>query len=277
MLGNLFGCPQGSDAYSQSSTGQVKLGAVKQVRRLFLTSVEVQRHRNFSNFASQFLEKYSVIINVLYFCVKIPKPPETRSESQFVGLDNQGATCYLNSLIQAMYMTPELRFGLFNVDPKELGVYSLDEYLEEKSNAVTLGIVEADDSQLEQLKEFGIEEEIARRALIIVKNAGIMEAMDYIEQHENELRAQISKSLAEDSKKKKKKPRLIPLELQRLFTQMQLLNRRSLSTQGTELQHVPRTVQYIAPLICNCYDVQYDTEVTLIFLIADILIQSSIY
>jgi ribosomal protein L7/L12 len=154
-----------------------------------------------------------------------------------------------------MYMTPELRFGLFNVDPKELGAYSLDEYLEEKSNAVTLGIVEADDSKLEQLKEFGIEEEIARRALIIVKNAGIIEAMDYIDQHENELRTQISKSTAEDSKKKKKKPRLIPLELQRLFTQMQLLNRRSLSTQGTELQHIFRIVKYCAQLICNCYDV----------------------
>lgn len=152
-------------------------------------------------------------------------------------------------------MTPELRFGLFNVDPKELGAYSLDEYLEEKNNAVTLGIVEADDSKLEQLKEFGIEEDIARRALIIVKNAGIMEAMDYIDQHENELRAQTSKSLAEDSKKKKKKPRLIPLELQRLFTQMQLLNRRSLSTQGSELQHVSCIFKHCAELICNCYGI----------------------
>lgn len=146
-------------------------------------------------------------------------------------------------------MTPELRFGLFNVEPKELGATSLDEYLEEKSNAVSLGIVEPDDSKLEQLKEFGIDEEIARRALIIVKNAGIMEAMDYIDQHENELRALTSKSLAEDSKKKKKKPRLIPLELQRLFTQMQLLNRRSLSTQGSVLQHVSHIADYCALLV----------------------------
>jgi hypothetical protein len=41
-----------------------------------------------------------------------------------------------------MYLTPELRFGLFSVDPKELGAYSLEEYLQEKSEAVTLGIVE---------------------------------------------------------------------------------------------------------------------------------------
>lgn len=32
--------------------------------------------------------------------------------SRFVGLRNQGATCYLNSLVQCLYMTPELRGGL---------------------------------------------------------------------------------------------------------------------------------------------------------------------
>lgn len=34
---------------------------------------------------------------------------------------NRGATCYLNSLIQVMYMTPEFRSGLFSVDPLDLG------------------------------------------------------------------------------------------------------------------------------------------------------------
>jgi hypothetical protein len=35
---------------------------------------------------------------------------------------HRGATCYLNSLIQSMYMTPELREGMFSIDPVELGV-----------------------------------------------------------------------------------------------------------------------------------------------------------
>lgn len=34
-------------------------------------------------------------------------PAETR---RFVGLSNQGATCYMNSLLQTLYMTPEVRF-----------------------------------------------------------------------------------------------------------------------------------------------------------------------
>lgn len=38
-----------------------------------------------------------------------PEPePEPR---RFVGLSNQGATCYMNSLLQTLYMTPEVRFA----------------------------------------------------------------------------------------------------------------------------------------------------------------------
>ena len=31
----------------------------------------------------------------------------------FAGLGNQGATCYMNSLLQALYMTPEFRKMLY--------------------------------------------------------------------------------------------------------------------------------------------------------------------
>ena len=40
--------------------------------------------------------------------------PATTAEAataapRFVGLSNQGATCYMNSLLQTLYMTPEVR------------------------------------------------------------------------------------------------------------------------------------------------------------------------
>jgi hypothetical protein len=38
-----------------------------------------------------------------------------REEGGFVGLLNLGATCYLNSLLQAMYLTPELRSAIYAV------------------------------------------------------------------------------------------------------------------------------------------------------------------
>lgn len=33
--------------------------------------------------------------------------------NEYVGLINQAMTCYLNSLIQALYMTPEFRNGIY--------------------------------------------------------------------------------------------------------------------------------------------------------------------
>jgi len=39
--------------------------------------------------------------------------PAKKSATGFVGLSNQGATCYLNSLIQTLFMTPEFRNALY--------------------------------------------------------------------------------------------------------------------------------------------------------------------
>ena len=40
----------------------------------------------------------------------------------FVGLQNQGATCYLNSLIQTLFLTPEFRRELFSLTRSEVGL-----------------------------------------------------------------------------------------------------------------------------------------------------------
>jgi uncharacterized UBP type Zn finger protein len=43
------------------------------------------------------------------------RPPQRRAPTKFVGLANQGATCYLNSLLQTCFMTPEIRETIFSV------------------------------------------------------------------------------------------------------------------------------------------------------------------
>ena len=54
--------------------------------------------------------------------------PETEgalasATKSFVGLSNQGATCYLNSLLQTLYMTPDFRRAMFKwkYDPAKDG------------------------------------------------------------------------------------------------------------------------------------------------------------
>lgn len=44
------------------------------------------------------------------------------AKSSFIGLRNQGATCYLNSLIQTLFLTPEFRQQLFSLTFEETGI-----------------------------------------------------------------------------------------------------------------------------------------------------------
>lgn len=47
-------------------------------------------------------------------------PPEPRGLTGICGLQNQGATCYLNSLLQTLFFTPEFRDGLLQLTLEDL-------------------------------------------------------------------------------------------------------------------------------------------------------------
>lgn len=44
---------------------------------------------------------------------KLDSPREPRGQTGICGLQNQGATCYLNSLLQTLFFTPEFRGDVF--------------------------------------------------------------------------------------------------------------------------------------------------------------------
>jgi len=50
----------------------------------------------------------------------VERPPQGRAATKFVGLANQGATCYLNSLLQTCFMTPEIRETIFSVGREDM-------------------------------------------------------------------------------------------------------------------------------------------------------------
>lgn len=99
---------------------------------------------------------------------------------------------------------------------------------------------------------FGVPENRAKRALVATKNSGMDDVFAYMEQHEND--PDIDKPLPEtvQSKKKKKKPRLIPLELQNLFTKLKFIDCKAISTEGIH------TMKRIAGITVHYSDVCID-------------------
>lgn len=84
----------------------------------------------------------------------IPQYSQPTRRNQFVGLLNQGATCYLNSLLQSFYFTPELREGLYQLNEKELGIDDIKEF-EELNKKVHSQKYTFKDEDVKKLEELG--------------------------------------------------------------------------------------------------------------------------
>lgn len=66
-------------------------------------------------------EEYETTDNTNQTIATIPEPPKEREPGNLVGLLNQGTTCYLNSLLQVLFMTSEFRKQLYRLSSNEIG------------------------------------------------------------------------------------------------------------------------------------------------------------
>jgi Ni,Fe-hydrogenase III component G len=132
-------------------------------------------------------------------------------------------------------MTPELRNGLYSIDPLELGASEIEECIKPSDVDDKCSEIVVDENILkEMMTVLGFNEIGSRKSLIATKNEGFNQAMEYYLQYVNDplFNVTVNTDTSEETKKKKKKPRVIPIELQRLFTNLQFLDQKSISTQG---------------------------------------------
>jgi uncharacterized UBP type Zn finger protein len=175
-----------------------------------------------------------------------PPAVESRGQAGFVGLSNQGATCYLNAALQSLFMCPDFHARILSIPSNELHVDSYEaEQLEAQQAAERESAAKAaglsvrkvlpplDVEAVDELVSFGFPENMVRKALRKYpltgqKEAAVTALMDG-EISDTEVADQPDVVVPTSNRPK---PRRIPIELQRLFARLQGLDTKSISTQA---------------------------------------------
>lgn len=157
----------------------------------------------------------------------------------FVGLDNQGATCYLNSLLQTMFMTMEFRAHLFALLNSEL---EYDRYVEEEKKRKADEIAEAatgkkessvssepSQERVDELVGMGFDAKNVIKALKLFPS-NQEQCLDYLVSHD--FSQDPPESEPAEPQQLAPKIRRIPIELRKLFALLQASDMASVSTQG---------------------------------------------
>ena len=166
-----------------------------------------------------------------------PRPP-----LPVIGLNNSGATCYLNSLLQSLYMTPEWRQGLYQLDEDDIGWQAWKDAEDAKAgkdrkeddeNEQAEQEIEVSEADVSELVSMGFEEDKVRLALKKYPSIDQREqAIDYIFTLPTPLPTTPSPPTATSSAASPSaRPfRRIPCAFRLFFSQLQLYNHASMPT-----------------------------------------------
>ncbi len=84
-------------------------------------------------------------------------------------MKNRGSTCYLNSLIQILYMTPEFRNGIFSLNGEEVGFENWLKSKTETKVETNSNTARVSDSDMDSFMAMGFNSE---QVMIAAKKCG---------------------------------------------------------------------------------------------------------